>query len=165
MGKQIGFVMDRALEEEFMKAILSDGEVFFRGDNAAPSRIEALPAERGAQMFLYRQSFGELVISNLSNGRTSIEQMASPVIVFTKTGIHDDRREIFPGRLWVEMNDYDAEGNPVKKARELDEWYMSLCKWIRRRSPKIALKSDAGVEKIHCSKSIEQMLESGYRLR
>ena len=72
MGKQISFIIDEVVENEFVKALLQNGKVV-REDGVSNLQIsESLPepySENLLTVYFYKSECGELVYRTLQDGQ------------------------------------------------------------------------------------------------
>jgi len=135
MGKQIIFYMDYETEAKFFEYLLPQCKICNKVENGNMMFIDELPERFSGQHYfklhLYKPEMGCCDIVSFGDGRGYIEERTSPIIEFSRTLIHPDKK-ITHGRLYVAMKYYDKEGNYVSKPLELDKWYKELCKWIKK---------------------------------
>jgi hypothetical protein len=167
MGKQINFFMGLELERLFTEFILLEGEILFKGDHPKPFPINYLPAPFSingwSQLFLYKSEFGELSFLQLDNGEFSIDRISSPVIEFSRTVINKEEKEIYRGRLWLEMKFWNEKGEFLEKCSTLNTWYMSLNKWIKKHLPKTEFTVGGSVLREYVDPAIKELAEIGYK--
>lgn len=155
-------------ENLFKEIILQDGMILFEGTNLEPMSIIELPQEFSSNdwhsVYLYRREFGELILDKLPNGKQYIDIISSPVIEFIRTVVREDEKEVSRGRLWMEMKYWNEAGELVEKSKLLNDWYSSLCKWIKKKLPKteISINEDTYVEFI--SPTMKKLVEKGYKI-
>ncbi len=168
MGKQIRFLMDNELEEEFKKLILLDGVILFEGNNNQPIEIEDLPlgfsGKGWFKVYLYKKEFGELNLEELDSGRKYINANSSSVIEFSRTIIRNNPKEISRGRLWLENKYYNEKEELVVKDRNLEEWYNQLSEWIKSKMSKKQILTPHKIYSEYTTIAIKEMVESGYKI-
>ena len=145
MGKQIRFYMDQETELELIEEILKNGKIIYDSitDIQPPIQIDNMQELKQSQdnkinvLYFYRPEYGVIVTHVLPDKKIALKSSESPVIEFMKTRVNHDEKEIYPGRLWVEMKYWDAAEEFVDKPEELAKWYASLVKWIKQHSEKV----------------------------
>ena len=168
MGKQINFIMDLNTENIFKDLILQEGEILFEGTNVVPINIVTLPEQFSSNdwfsLYLYKKEFGELVFDTLPDGRKYIDSIKSPVIEFIRTVVREDEKEVSRGRLWLEMKYWDVQGRQVEKSKALNDWYMSLCKWVKKQLPRTEFSVNAETYTEYISGDMKKLVEKGYKI-
>ncbi|NLP51956.1 hypothetical protein [Bacillus sp. RO1] len=165
MGKQITFYIDKEIEKDLVHYIITNGgEILFEGDNPKPKSITSLPEPFSVKgwfkLYLYQADLGDLKFISLPNNRKIIDSTTSPVIEFSRTAIREigKNKEISGGRFWVEMKYWDDENQLVQKSLELDDWYKTLLKWIKKNVPKEKESNS------YVSPLIKDLVSQGFKL-
>lgn len=168
MGKQINFLMDKETEEKFIEYILSDGIVLFEGNNMNPVKINTLPepfsGKAWFKLYLYKEGFGDLILKKIDNGREYIDAIASPVIEFSRTIIRNEAKEVSRGRLWVEMEFFNDKKELTIKPKDLGDWFKNLSKWVKKYLPRTEIVAKNKIYSEYSSKSVSDIIKSGYKV-
>lgn len=167
MGKQISFIIDEDLEDEFIKALLKNGVVVREKGNNNLELRKSLPelySENWFTVYFYKSEFGELVFRTLKDGQKYIDSSLSPVIEYIRTTIRNEEREISKGRLWIEPKYWDVNNQLQEKPKDLIQWYSEMSKWIKKNVPLIRFSSHGYEYKEHISTSLMQFVSEGYRI-
>lgn len=123
MGRQINFYLVGDDETEFTDVILRAGGAFVDEWGMAITEERAIQAERKVYIkFLQSQ------VKMNSSGR--VDYPISDVIEFKRSMIRD--RNIYLGRLWVEIIGFDERGRIRSKDVWLEDKYSSYKRWITR---------------------------------
>ncbi|WP_434799149.1 hypothetical protein [Terrisporobacter vanillatitrophus] len=167
MGKQIIFFMDDEAEKEFFEFIKESAVVLFEDDNGLLKVIDTLPNSNSVRhwrkLYIYNDKFGDYTLNDLDNGRVYLDLYKSPVIEFNRTIIRENTKDMSRGRLWFENSFYD-EDELVYKDPNLDKLYQKLCRWIRKKIPKVEVNAKNGIKKEYISKPLINLIESGYEI-
>lgn len=167
MGKQINFLMDKELEQEFFEFVNESAVVLFEDSNGLLEVIDALPSSDIRywwSLYIYNEKFGDYTLRNLDNGKVYLDLDKSPVIEFSRTTIREDTKDMSLGRLWFQNSYWNEEDELVYKDSNLDKLYQKLCRWIRKKISKVEVNAKNGVHKEYISKSLINLIESGYEI-
>lgn len=167
MGKQINFLMDKELEQEFFEFVNKSAVVLFEDDNGLLEAVDVLPSSDMRywwSLYIYNEKFGDYTLNDLDNGKVYLDLDKSPVIEFNRTIIRENTKDMSRGRLWFQNSYWDDEDKLVYKDPNLDKLYQKLCRWIRRNTPKVEVNAKNGVKKEYISKSLIDLIESGYKI-
>ena len=160
MGKQISFLMDENDEERFFKFVSNSG-IIYDAINHKP--IDKLPLKNSGNgwFILY---FLEKKNKNTFNKNSTekIDACYDPVIEWTRTIVGAYKNGITIGRLWLEMNIYDSQGNYLRKDESLDHWYKQLVKWVKKNLLYYYNRFDE--RKYYTSPSLISLLEKGFKV-
>ena len=143
MGKQIGFYMDLLDEQEFISFVHMTGDVVliarafssptiqeFTDLNQARDRDRKL----GESCAFWNRSISPLpkVQHFPQQGYSCIDESSSEIVEISRS--KRGPSELGMGRLWLEPYAWDKAGVKHEKNAQFTEWYLNLCKWIKRHS-------------------------------
>lgn len=167
MGKQIIFFMDKELEQEFFEFVNESAVVLFEDSSGLLEAVNVLPSSDIRywwSLYIYNEKFGDYTLNDLDNGKVYLDLFKSPVIKFNRTIIREDTKDMSRGRLWFQNSYWDDEDELVYKDPNLDKLYQKLCRWIRKKIPKVEVNAKNGVHKEYISKPLINLIESGYEI-
>jgi hypothetical protein len=140
VGKQINFYLDDDTEQKFIEFILTSSDATMLLDGK-PIDLDTLytpfSERRWYQIHIYKSHFGKLIIDELPMGRLEVNSLYSPVIEYSRTAINFDKKQILRGRIWVEMKYWNENAVLVEKNRDLEKWYGTLNRWIKKNVVKV----------------------------
>ena len=166
MGRQINFYMSKEVENEFFKFLKKENFEFLIRDNKnnVLTRLYEIKYSEFNQnyAYLYKPEYEELFMKDEPLVR--IDQIASPVIDFTRTNIDHDEKIVIRGRIWIETKYYNSSGELVEKNAELVKDYNRLVRWIKKNVPFREIIQEDYVEKEYANDEIVELVNQGYRL-
>lgn len=125
MGKQINFLMDKELEQEFFEFVNEYSVVLAKDNKGSLKVIDLLPNSDNVRywwkLYIYNEKFGDYTLRNLDNGKIYLDLDKSPVIEFSRTIIREDTKDMSRGRLWFQNSYWDDEDELVYKDPNLDK--------------------------------------------
>ena len=122
MGKQINFFLVGKDEDEFLDYIYSSGDNIVDRKGKSLTKDEALKEKF---YHLYIKS-PQSIIKTRDSGM--LENDVSDVIEFSRNTIIGNRVE--QGRLYIQMINYDTNGNKIRRQKWLENIYNKYKKWI-----------------------------------
>ena len=166
MGRQINYYMSEEVDNKFIEFIKEQNYEFLFYDfkNNALIRLnkEKYNEFNEKYAYLYKPEYEELFMKDEPLVR--IDQIASPVIDFTRTNIDHDEKIVIRGRIWIETKYYNSSGELVEKNAELVKDYNRLVRWIKKNVPFREIIQEDYVEKEYANDEIVELVNQGYRL-
>jgi hypothetical protein len=86
-------------------------------------------------LYLYKEEFGDIIIEDNGNGIEYVDELKSCAIEYRRSMVDYEKRIVGDGRIYLIKEYYDEDGELIKKPPELEKWYNSLVKWIKKNVP------------------------------
>jgi hypothetical protein len=147
MGRQINFYTLEDDEHDFWKYVTSDSSarcVASASPTPEPLLLAALPQDNDLpfvwryEVYLWRPAYPLALTAAVmevgpQQGKViyRVDDSASGVIQFARSGLAPDGTMLIRGRLWADMR-YVENGQWVEKPAEFARWFDELAAWIRR---------------------------------